>query len=810
MPNQRKNRSMAQRIVIALCILAGGRECLANEKPRLDFSRDIRPILSDKCFRCHGPDGSKREADLRLDIPEGAYADLGVRVAIKPKDPGTSLVVQRIQSTDESERMPPIDSGLSLNKSEIDLIVRWIEQGAVYDSHWAFRPIQQPALPDVHNRSSLQTFIDGFIQAKLAQVGLTGSSDASRETRIRRLYLDLLGLPPRPEEVRAFVDDGSLDAFERLTDRALANPHYGERWGRHWLDQARYADTNGYSVDSERSIWPYREWVIAAWNRDVSFDQFTIEQLAGDLLPNPTREQLIATGFHRNTLINQEGGTDAEQFRVEAVVDRINTTGAVWLGLTVGCAQCHTHKYDPLSHREYYQLFAFFNSGQDVNSVTPTIQIKTDQEENRLADLDRQIATAKAALVEYDRRKSQTPSDGNGDEKKAVESTNVAIPDPERETLVAGVKKFEAERASFEKSILTTMVMRDLKQPRQTHILIRGDFLRKGDAVEVGVPQFLPALSESSQPPTRLDLANWLVSGQNPLVARVTVNRAWMHFFSEGLVETENDFGMQGTLPTHPELLDWLSAEFMRQGWSFKRLHRQIVTSQVYLQSSEAHAKAAALDPRNKLLARQNRVRVEAEIVRDLALSASGLLESRIGGRSVYPPQPDGVYAFTQRAASWPTSQSADRFRRGLYTFFMRSAPYPMLSTFDTPRLDATCTRRMRSNTPLQSLTMANDQAMIEIAQALGKRLVNEVSTDDALRLNRAYQLCLARNLEPFEQERLLTFVEQSRADFQAAVADAEKVAGSGWPTGVAPSEAATWTCVARVVLNLDEFITRE
>lgn len=751
----------------------------------IDFSLEIRSILSNNCFKCHGPDEAAREADLRLDQFDGATADLGGHRAIVPRDVDASVLVTRITAAAD-QRMPPVDTGLELAPQQIELLKRWIAQGANYDQHWAFRPIVRPQLPHVDQPTWLQNSIDPYIVRRHEMAGVTPSAEADRWTLIRRVYLDLLGLPPTPAQVEAFVNDAKPGAYERMVDRVFASPHYGERWGRHWLDQARYADTNGYSIDSERSIWPFRDWVIDAINADTPFDQFTIEQLAGDLLPEPTQQQLVATGFHRNTLVNQEGGTDKEQFRNEAVVDRVNTTGAVWLGLTVGCAQCHNHKYDPLTQREYYELFAFFNNCQDVNSASPTLSLQTEEHKKQLADYDTQIAAAKKT-----REAGQQEAKGKQDQ------------------LAAELKKLEDARKKLATSIPTSMVMRDLAQPRQANVLIRGDFLRKGDPVSGAGPAFLPSMPAADSTRNRLDLAKWLVDRNNPLTARVTVNRAWVRFFGEGLVKTENDFGIQGTPPTHPALLDWLAAEFMDSGWSMKHLHRLIVTSATYRQASHVRPDLNQADPLNKLLARQNRVRVDAEIVRDLALSISGLLNEKLGGKSVHPPQPAGIYIFTQVKAAWPTSNGADRYRRGMYTFFRRSVPYPMLTTFDVPRFNSTCTQRVRSNTPLQSLTMANDEALLEHVRALGQRVMN-VSGDDQARIEHAYQLCFSRLPAPNEIAALTQFVDEQRKDFIASPEDAKTFVAGSVREGESPAELAVWTGVARVLLNLDEFITRE
>ncbi|MCA9177081.1 MAG: PSD1 domain-containing protein [Planctomycetales bacterium] len=1013
---------------VTLALPAPNRASAADRDVRSEAQR----ILSNKCFACHGPDESSREAELRLDTLEGATRDGGNGAAIVPSNPDASQLVRRILSKDADELMPPPDSKLSLSDDERQTLLTWIRQGASYEPHWAFGALHRPPAPSVSTPSDWAlTPVDQFVLAKLRDAGLTPSPDAERGVLIRRVYLDLLGIPPSPGEVRSFLTDRSSLAYDRMVDRALSSPHYGERWGRHWLDQARYADTHGYTVDSERTMWPYRDWVIEAVNLDLPFDQFTVEQLAGDLLPAATQSQKIATGFHRNTLVNQEGGSDREQFRNEAVVDRTNTTGAVWLGLTLGCAQCHSHKYDPISQREYYQLFAFFNSQEDANGVAPTLQVASPAQQTQLSELDAEVAAAKQALTDYDRGQDQQrpvaerndgepvkwqvveladPSSragasferlddgswvvsgenadddqyvlplrglparvtavrletlthpslpqggpgraGNGNfvlnaiELKRGEQTaawlhatadhsqqdypvtaaidgdlatgwainvsngrmnvnrtatfvtkplehvaakdgdddgdndgdndgdkdggkdgdkdndkvagrgeltlrfgatppkynigrfrvsvtdaplsKLALPDSRRAELEQAVKRAEAKRGELAKRLPSTMVMRELPKPRESHVHIRGDFLRKGDAVTPNVPDLLPPLRRDEVEPTepteptepaelanRLDLARWLVRGDNPLTPRVTVNRVWGRLFGLGLVETENDFGMQGTPPSHPELLDWLAVDFRDHGWSLKRLHRQILTSRVYRQSSRHREELSSVDPLNKLLGRQNRLRVDAEVVRDLSLSVSGLLSHGIGGPSVRPPQPDGVYAFTQRSAAWPTSKGADRYRRGLYTFFMRSAPYPMLTTFDTPRFNTTCTRRVRSNTPLQALTLANDATMLEAARALGRRL-HDHSGGVEEQLSLAYQLCFSRGIEPAELRTLQDYLAAEQASFADSAERArdllgESDASSADPKAVTDQAArAAWVSVARVLLNLDEFIVRE
>jgi hypothetical protein len=526
---------------LSLLLLAGN---LTAAEPAIDFNRDVRPILSDRCFKCHGP--ATQKAKLRLDSLDHASK----KNAIVPGKPEASAVIDRITAAVDEERMPPPEAGPRLTDAQVKTLKAWIAAGAKYEPHWAFIPpvkalAPRPPLPPGGEGEKINP-IDRFVFSRLEKEGLKPSLQADKATLLRRVFLDLIGLLPTPAEADEFLKDQSPDAYEKLVDRLLKSPHYGERQARHWLDLARYADSNGFTVDGARSIWPYRDWVIKALNDDLPFDRFTIEQLAGDLLPNPTKDQLVATGFHRNTAFNEEGGADPEQFRVERTIDRTNTTAAVWLGLTFQCAQCHDHKYDPLSQKDYYSLYAFFNS---VDEVSTTVGGGPEMEQ-KVNELMAKSAGLKA--------------EGKLDEGKKVD---------------AEIKKVQGKTP-------TTLILKERKQPRENFVQIRGDFLRKGDAV---TPTYPAALGKTPNGKlTRLELAKWLVSADNPLTARVVVNRAWQQFFGKGLVETENDFGMQGSLPTHPELLDWLAVEFREQGWSVKKLHRQIVTSATYKQSSAA------------------------------------------------------------------------------------------------------------------------------------------------------------------------------------------------------------------------------
>ena len=913
------------------------------------FNRDIRPILSNKCFFCHGPDEKTREADLRLDTREGAIEDRDGFSAIVPGKPDDSELIYRIAEATGDEAMPPPHAKKeSLTKEEVALFRRWIEQGAPYQGHWSFEPLAKTNPPVSWKGNP----IDYFIEASLARLDIKPSPTADRATLIRRLSLDLTGLLPTPEETNDFINDKRPDAWARLTDRLLASPHYGERWGRHWLDQARYADSHGYSVDGGRDMWPYRDWVIKALNDDHPFDQFTIEQLAGDLLPARSKSQLIASAFHRNTLINQEGGSDREQFRVESVIDRVNTTGAVWLGLTVGCAQCHTHKFDPITHREYYELFAFFNNTEDANGTGPTVEVKQFEILNNGAKpiMPEELGSAQTAkwlpvryahhrtssnlslkrlpdnslLVDKSARRKEaydlkistdlktvaalrlrtlpdnslpkkgpgTASNGNfvltnltvtidgkpirlkaafADHEQPDYPASHIIDRDEKTGWAINIgrgqkAKMNAEHEVtflFEKPIATNgkpltvrmehnlhdnylvgrfaldlsatapsiprgkepgkvtprtgklMVMKELAKPRTTYLLTRGDFTRPNKDLGELTPGILskvkPALPNPTSRRNRLDLAKWLVDPANPLTPRVTVNRTWMRYFGRGLVETEEDFGTQGSPPTHPELLDYLGRRFIEDGWSMKNLHRLIVTSETYRRSSKARPDLADLDPRNLLLARQSRLRLDAEIIRDAALSASGLFAPIVGGPGVYPPQPDGIYAFTQSRKGWSTSTGPDRYRRGMYTFFYRSAPYPLLSTFDAPDFQTVCTHRVRSNTPLQALTIANDPAFLEIAQGLAARLLRDKPNGLEALIRHAFQLTLCREPSSEELSILKKYVHQQIKDFAEDEEAAQALLSSNLlASETPPTEAAALVGLARALLNTDNFITRE
>jgi hypothetical protein len=757
----------------------------AQEPVRVRYNRDIRPILAENCLACHGFDPKHREGGLRLDTFEGATHNNDGTRAIVPGDPAKSEAIRRLLSTDKEEVMPPPKAHKNpLTAAQFETLKRWIQQGAAYEPHWAFLPPVRPAVPLGAEVSP----IDAFIRAELKREGLPPSTPAGPAALIRRLSLDLTGLPPSNAEVDAFEKESAANpegAFTHLLDTLLASPHYGERWGRWWLDQARYADSNGYSVDAPRQIWKFRDWVIDALNADMPFDRFTIEQIAGDLLPQATESQTIATGFHRNTQINQEGGIDPEQFRIDSVFDRVATTGTVWLGLSVGCAQCHDHKFDPIEQKEYYRVFAFLNNQEEpvMKVFDPSLDVKGMTAEFNAVEkkLKAMVSERYAEVGKWEAEMSpQFRKTLAAPVKKAVETP------VEKRTLAQNLSIFGvlanpsdplrilAERHKELDSLLnqgtTTLVLKELSKPRKTTLFIKGDFTRPADEVTPGVPSVLHPLETGGESPNRLDLARWLVSKKSPLTARVIVNRVWQQYFGRGIVETENDFGLQGAPPSHPELLDWLAVEFMEKDWSLKELHRTIARSATYRQSSFNRADIREKDPNNILLARQHRLRLDAEVVRDVALKASGLLATKIGGPSVFPPIPDGVMGQGQVKRAWIPNKGEDRYRRGLYTFVYRASPPPELTVFDAPEGFNTCTRRIRSNTPLQALTLMNDPGFFEFATALEKHIQSEG-------LEQAFKRCTGRAPRSEEVHALQ------------------------------PLDTLTQ---ARVLLNLDETITRE
>jgi hypothetical protein len=811
----------------------------------IEFDRDIHPILARSCLSCHGR--QRQKGGLRLDDRAAALKGGNSGIVLKPGNAAASRLLLVVSGLDPDLKMPP-GGKAPLTAEEVGRLRAWIDQGATWgratsvgarsptSTHWAFQPVRRPPLPQVQNTTWIRNGIDAFVLARLEAEHIAPSPEADRVTLLRRLSFDLRGLPPTLAEVDAFVQDTSPDAYEQLVDRLLASPHYGERWARPWLDAARYADSDGYEKDTGRPhAWRWRQWVIDALNHDLPFDEFTIEQLAGDLLPSATIEQKVATGFHRNTLTNREGGVDQEQFRVEAVVDRVNTTATVFLGLTMGCARCHDHKYDPFSQREFYQLFAFFNSDAEADIPAP-LPGEEEAYQRQKAAYDRLKAEAEALVTAYRREKlaaaQQSWEIGLRLPALRLIPPNIAallLTEPSRRT--AAQQKTLADyyaKIDLELSRLTKVVAElarhappqplaqtlALSKPRPAHVLIRGDFLRPGADVSPDTPSVLPPLrtDHPGKPATRLDLARWIVDPANPLTPRVAVNWIWQRYFGRGIVATLEDFGTQGDRPSHPELLDWLASEFVHRGWSLKDLHRLIVTSATYRQSSRARPELHDRDPLNVLLARQNRLRLEAEVVRDNALACSGLLARTVGGPSVRPPQPAGISELTYAdSARWVESNGPDRYRRGMYTWFQRTSPYPMLLTFDAPDANVCCVRRDRSNTPLQALTLMNDTVFVECARALGGRILAETrGANTSQRLVYSFRQCVGRAPSPTELATLQRLFDRLLESCRSQPGEAARLVGSGKAPSGDVAETAAWVALARALLNLDEFVTRE
>ena len=1038
--------SKVRRSILAFSLVCFSLLCvpMAAYAKEIDFNRDIRPILSAACYSCHGPDEESREADLRLDTHEGALADLGDHAAIVPGNPEESELMLRILSEDPDELMPPAETGDPLSEEEVDLLRRWIEEGAQWSEHWAFVAPKRPAVPAIADAAWMRNPIDAFVSERREQESVDSSVEADRISLLRRLSLDLIGLPPSLDQVDQFLKDNRADAYERQVERLLMSPHYGERWGRIWLDGARYADSDGYEKDLPRQVWFYRDWVINALNSDMPYDQFVIEQIAGDLLPNATQDQRVATGFLRNSMINEEGGADPEQFRMEAMFDRMDAIGSGVLGLTVRCSQCHSHKYDPLTHEEYYQMFAFLNncheskiavytpeeerkrqalftgireiesqlqhahpdwskrmaaweqqrnaeaqpvwevaklkmtsfSGtkffrQDDDSIlsrgfqgvrdTPLAQTTTKLKKVTAMRLElltdpnlpfggpgrslwgtcaiSEIAvsvlpqnapkTQKPIFVKFAHASSdldlpeqplESQFDNKTDVKRVTGSIAMAIDDKietawsintdpgrrnqrrqailtfakpiafpeggnidilfkqshggwnsdERQSNGAGrfrisftsspvpkadilpyniseiLKALPAKRTSQQAEQLfsywrttvpewqeanarieelwkqhpmgtSQLVLAERETPRKTHRLDRGEFLSPKEEIKPGVPKFLHPLPQDA-PRTRLTFARWLVDPSSPTTARAIVNRVWQSYFGTGIVRSTSDLGSQSDPPSHQQLLDWLAVEFVEHGWSLKQLHRTIVLSATYRQSSDVSSELSASDPANRLLARGARFRVDAELVRDIALSASGLLNTKVGGPSVYPQAPEFLFLppASYGPKTWSFAAGPASYRRALYTFQFRSVPYPSLQTFDAPSGDASCVRRARANTPLQALTTLNEPLFVECAKSLALRTVREGGDSDADRLTFAFRQCVSRPPTNAERKVLSQLLTEQTARFESGKLDPWLLAAIDaknkpvLPPGTTPAQLAGWTAVSRVLLNLDETITKE
>ncbi len=830
----------------------------------VDFSKDVEPLLESRCYLCHGP--QQQMKGLRLDRAEDALRGGESGAVIRPGDSARSRLIQLVAGVVPGQVMPPGGKGLA--PDEVGLLRAWIDQGARWpevdadtgpekpqaeSSHWAFRSLTRPVPPAVKDSSWVRNPLDRFVLAKLEAEGVGPSPEADKTTLIRRLSLDLTGLPPTLAELDAFLEEEPDRAYENAVDRLLESPHFGEKWARHWLDLARYSDSDGYRQDDFRAhAWRYRHWVIQALNRDLPFDRFTLEQIAGDLLPDGGIESKVATGFHRNTPSNREGGTNMVQFRFEQVINRINTVGTVWLGLTVGCAQCHDHKYDPLSQKDYYRLFSFFNDAEEVNIDAPL--------PGEMGPYLREVASYRKKraelLVEYRVPELQPAWEAklleamahpgrwqNWD--KAVGTVRVGDMHPVYGMGEKILRKDPSERSEKEAKILTEHFVRYSSQVvpkkvyeeklkfgellkklkeleagfpalsqaqtiateadgRPSHIHVRGEFNRTGDPVEPGVPGFLHPEGDESSPP-RIRLSKWITSPENPLTARVTVNRLWQELFGRGIVFTTENFGLQGEKPSHPELLDWLASDFRENGWSLKGSIKTIVMSAAYRQSSAVRPELQSRDPDNILLARQTRTRLPAELIRDSALAVSGLLNPTVGGKSVRPPQPGGK----MQRRKWVASEGQDRYRRGLYIQYQRMFPYPFLANFDMPGgYEAVC-RRGRSNSPLQALNLLNDEVFFEAAQALAVRVLTEGPQDPRERLEHAFRLCLARSPGAEELEWLETAMRRQSEILEQEQELTQLTLPVEFP-GIVAAEAASWVGASRILLNLDEFITRE
>ena len=756
---------------------------------RVDYASDVLPILSKKCYACHGPDQHSREGGLGLHSRETSIKilDSGAK-GIDPGDPSNSEVFRRVSTDDDFEIMPPEGEGVPLTKSEIDIIKRWIDEGAKYDLHWSYKPLADADPKKECDDAWIRSPIDHFVLEKLEAKGLRPNPEADRYRLIRRVSLDLIGLPPTREQVEQFVNDQSSDAYEKLVDRLLASPRYGEHWARKWLDLARYADSQGYAQDELRTIWQYRDWVIRALNDDMSFDQFTIEQLAGDMLENPSKDQLIATAFHRNTMTNTEGGTDDEEFRHAAVVDRTNTTMQVWMGTTMGCVQCHTHKYDPITHQEYYSVFAIFNQTADSDKPNnqPTIDTPTAAEIERRAKIKSQLDEAKTEL-------------GKAEDEEAKAQLQTKVNELQ--------KQFNSIR------VTNTPVMRELPTDKQrtTHIAIRGSFAQPGEVVQPGIPQIF-AFEKNGEITDRLKLARWLVSDKNALTARVAVNRHWEHFFGAGIVETSEDFGTQGTQPSHPGLLDWLAKDFVENDWSMKSLCKTIVMSSTYRQSARSDKTKNQLDPGNRLLSRGPRFRLSAEQIRDNALAVSGLLSEKMYGPPVKPPQPKtGLKAAFGGSLDWEASKGEDRYRRGIYTLWRRTNPYPSMMALDATNRKTCTIRRIKTNTPVGVFVTLNDPAFVECAQALARK-IQQHAGDAENKIRFAFETVLSRPPSVQETETVVELYQTELAHFESHSEKAKQMATSvlGEPaTPTSYTELAAWTVVSNTLLNLDETLNK-
>ncbi len=734
----------------------------------VDYNFHIRPILSDRCFKCHGPDAKQRKAELRLDIEERAYASLKKNPgghALVPGKPHESEVYLRISSADTSVRMPPPSSNLSLTSFEVGLIKKWIEQGAKYQPHWSLIPPKEHAIPE-NGSDWAKNEIDHFILARMEDKGLKPNEEADKARMLKRLSLDLTGLPPSMKQQQAFLKDDSPDAYEKAVDALLTDPHYGEKMAIQWLDVARYADSHGYQDDGLRTMWPWRDWVIHAFNKNYPYDQFITWQLAGDLLPNPTKEMLLATGFNRNHKITQEGGVIDEEYRVEYVTDRTNTFGKAFLSLTFECARCHDHKYDPILQKDYYSLFAFFN----------------------------QVAEKGYQGDIY---------------------TGTAADPPRMSITTADVEKILTFINKKDTAVVKVMIMRDSSVQRPTYVLKRGAYDVHEDRVTASTPRAILPFDTTQFAKNRFGLVKWLLDPKNPLTARVFVNRIWQEFFGRGIVKTAGDFGMQGELPSHPELLDWLAIDFRKNGWNIKRLVKQIVMSATYRQSAEVNDKKYGTDPENVYLSHAPRLRLSAELIRDLVLTSSGLMVNEIGGPSVKPYQPKGLWEASTSGRGILKSYIQDHdtklYRRGMYTFIKRTVPPPVLLVFDASNRDQCEVRRLRTSTPLQSLVMMNDPLVLESSRVLAERLMLEKTSVDE-KIHKAFQLIICREAESKELSILEAYFENEQRLYAKDQKSAGKLINVGEFKHEVIKDQGALAALEEVIMtiyNMDEAITK-